>query len=126
MLRPTSLSCLLSVSQFMLVLLSRRLKIFILFISLQVLGPRFMENRKPYELKNLLIVYNLLQVLFSTWLFYEVRLLFIFILSKLKISTIVFCSVLCCAYVLHNVNWNGVEYSSHYVQVNKLLNPIVH
>lgn len=39
----------------------------------QVLGPRFMENRKPYELKNLLIAYNFLQVVFSTWLFYEVR-----------------------------------------------------
>lgn len=31
-----------------------------------------MENRKPFELKNVLIVYNLIQVLFSTWLFYEV------------------------------------------------------
>lgn len=31
-----------------------------------------MENRKPFHLKNTLIVYNLFQVLFSTWLFYEV------------------------------------------------------
>lgn len=38
----------------------------------QVLGPRFMENRKPYELKNCLVLYNLFQVLFSSWLFYEV------------------------------------------------------
>ncbi|CAH0407825.1 unnamed protein product [Chilo suppressalis] len=38
----------------------------------KVLGPRFMQNRKPYELKNVLIVYNLLQVLFSAWLFYEI------------------------------------------------------
>ncbi|XP_063621360.1 very long chain fatty acid elongase AAEL008004 isoform X2 [Cydia splendana] len=37
----------------------------------KVLGPRFMENRKPYNLKNILIVYNFSQVLFSTWLFYE-------------------------------------------------------
>ncbi|XP_047527091.1 elongation of very long chain fatty acids protein AAEL008004-like isoform X3 [Vanessa atalanta] len=37
----------------------------------KVLGPRFMENRKPYELKNVLIVYNFSQVLFSAWLFYE-------------------------------------------------------
>ncbi|XP_072940877.1 very long chain fatty acid elongase AAEL008004-like isoform X3 [Epargyreus clarus] len=37
----------------------------------KVLGPRFMENRKPYELKNVLIIYNFLQVLFSVWLFYE-------------------------------------------------------
>ncbi|CAG9560580.1 unnamed protein product [Danaus chrysippus] len=37
----------------------------------KVLGPRFMENRKPYELKNVLIAYNFLQVVFSSWLFYE-------------------------------------------------------
>lgn len=30
-----------------------------------------MENRKPFELRKVLIVYNFLQVLFSTWLFYE-------------------------------------------------------
>ncbi|XP_023951452.1 elongation of very long chain fatty acids protein AAEL008004 isoform X2 [Bicyclus anynana] len=34
-------------------------------------GPRFMESRKPYELKNLLVIYNFLQVVFSAWLFYE-------------------------------------------------------
>ncbi|KAJ8920046.1 hypothetical protein NQ315_011696 [Exocentrus adspersus] len=37
----------------------------------KVLGPKLMENRKPFELKNVLIVYNLFQVVFSTWLFYE-------------------------------------------------------
>lgn len=37
----------------------------------QVLGPRLMENRKPFELRKVLIVYNFLQVLFSSWLFYE-------------------------------------------------------
>nr|KAF7433890.1 hypothetical protein H0235_002081 [Vespula pensylvanica] len=30
-----------------------------------------MENRKPFQLTNVLIVYNLLQVIFSAWLFYE-------------------------------------------------------
>jgi hypothetical protein len=38
----------------------------------KVLGPRFMENRKPFQLKSILIFYNLFQVLFSAWLFYEV------------------------------------------------------
>ncbi|XP_069674902.1 very long chain fatty acid elongase AAEL008004-like [Periplaneta americana] len=38
----------------------------------KVLGPRIMENRKPMELRNVLIYYNLFQVLFSTWLFYEI------------------------------------------------------
>jgi hypothetical protein len=31
-----------------------------------------MENRKPFQLKNTLVIYNFLQVIFSTWLFYEV------------------------------------------------------
>ncbi|XP_026281179.1 elongation of very long chain fatty acids protein AAEL008004 isoform X1 [Frankliniella occidentalis] len=38
----------------------------------KVLGPRIMENRKPFSLRNTLIVYNLFQVLFSCWLFYEI------------------------------------------------------
>lgn len=33
-----------------------------------------MENRKPFQLKNTLIVYNFFQVVFSAWLFYEVSL----------------------------------------------------
>ncbi|XP_060650422.1 elongation of very long chain fatty acids protein 7 [Drosophila nasuta] len=37
----------------------------------KVLGPKLMENRKPFELRKVLIVYNALQVLFSSWLFYE-------------------------------------------------------
>lgn len=39
-------------------------------------GPKLMENRKPFNLKNTLIVYNLFQVVFSVWLFYEVQKLF--------------------------------------------------
>ncbi|XP_061388079.1 elongation of very long chain fatty acids protein AAEL008004-like [Musca vetustissima] len=34
-------------------------------------GPRIMRNRKPFELKNTLIVYNALQVVFSVVLVYE-------------------------------------------------------
>ncbi|XP_077284768.1 very long chain fatty acid elongase AAEL008004-like [Arctopsyche grandis] len=37
----------------------------------KILGPKVMEDRKPFQLKNVLIVYNFLQVLFSSWLFYE-------------------------------------------------------
>lgn len=37
----------------------------------KVVGPRLMENRKPFQLKNTLIVYNFVQVVFSAWLFYE-------------------------------------------------------
>lgn len=38
----------------------------------KVLGPRLMENRKPFQLKNTLVAYNFFQVLFSMWLFYEI------------------------------------------------------
>ena len=37
-------------------------------------GPRWMKDRKPFDLKYVLIVYNALQVIFSIWLVYEVRL----------------------------------------------------
>ncbi|XP_046390288.1 elongation of very long chain fatty acids protein AAEL008004-like isoform X2 [Ischnura elegans] len=37
----------------------------------KVLGPRIMGNRKPLELRRVLIGYNFFQVVFSTWLFYE-------------------------------------------------------
>ncbi|XP_030760378.1 elongation of very long chain fatty acids protein-like [Sitophilus oryzae] len=35
------------------------------------LGPKLMEDRKPYQLKKILIYYNLFQVIFSCWIFYE-------------------------------------------------------
>lgn len=37
----------------------------------RVLGPKLMENRKPFQLRKVLIVYNLFQTLFSFWIFYE-------------------------------------------------------
>uniref|UniRef100_A0A1B0BMI3 Elongation of very long chain fatty acids protein n=1 Tax=Glossina palpalis gambiensis TaxID=67801 RepID=A0A1B0BMI3_9MUSC len=37
----------------------------------KVLGPKLMENRKPFQLRTVLVVYNFAQVLFSAWLFYE-------------------------------------------------------
>ncbi|XP_058812073.1 elongation of very long chain fatty acids protein AAEL008004 isoform X2 [Topomyia yanbarensis] len=37
----------------------------------KVLGPRLMENRKPFQLRHTLIAYNFIQVVFSAWLFYE-------------------------------------------------------
>lgn len=35
-------------------------------------GPRWMRDRKPFELKNTLLVYNAIQVVLSWVLFYEV------------------------------------------------------
>lgn len=37
----------------------------------KVAGPKVMENRKPFQLRHVLIFYNLFQVIFSAWLFYE-------------------------------------------------------
>ncbi|KAG8252566.1 Elongation of very long chain fatty acids protein 7 [Homalodisca vitripennis] len=37
----------------------------------KVLGPRLMENRKPFDLRRVLIFYNLIQTVFSSWIFYE-------------------------------------------------------
>lgn len=34
-------------------------------------GPRYMANRKPYKLERTLIVYNFIQVIVSTYIFYE-------------------------------------------------------
>ena len=39
----------------------------------KVLGPKLMENRKPFELRKILIAYNIFQALLSSWLFYEVQ-----------------------------------------------------
>ncbi|KAF5281624.1 hypothetical protein FQR65_LT02944 [Abscondita terminalis] len=38
--------------------------------GVQVLGPKFMEHRRPFELRNVLIFYNLFQVIFNAWIFY--------------------------------------------------------
>jgi len=38
----------------------------------KVLGPRIMENRKPKNLRAVLIVYNCVQVVINARLFYEV------------------------------------------------------
>jgi len=38
----------------------------------KILGPKLMENRKPFDLRRVMMYYNLFQVIFSSWLFYEV------------------------------------------------------
>lgn len=37
----------------------------------KVLGPQLMKNRNPFQLRNVIVIYNFIQVLFSLWLFYE-------------------------------------------------------
>ena len=38
------------------------------------LAPRLMSNRKPFDLRSTLVVYNLFQTVFSAWIFYGVML----------------------------------------------------
>lgn len=54
----------------------------------KVLGPKIMENRKPFGLRKIMIVYNLFQVLFSLWLFYEVNNIIYTAFNYLKILII--------------------------------------
>ena len=42
--------------------------------TVKFLGPWFMKDRKPYDLKNTIIVYNFIQVAFSAWLFIKIYL----------------------------------------------------
>lgn len=37
----------------------------------KTLAPKIMANRKPFDLRNVLVVYNLIQTVFSIWIFYE-------------------------------------------------------
>lgn len=41
------------------------------YLIVKKIGPYLMRDRAPYKLNNLLIAYNLFQVLFSAYLFYE-------------------------------------------------------
>lgn len=66
----------------------------------KVLGPRLMENRKPMDLRYVLIVYNLFQVLFSTWLFYEVNCICLCIFHLLLVC----CTYFDVSYVQKNSN----------------------
>ena len=58
--------------------------------SVTILGPRIMANRKPVQLRNILVAYNAFQVIFSLGMLYEVRLIlkfFFFFFAKSNIST---------------------------------------
>eukprot|EP00092_Neocalanus_flemingeri_P030180 GFUD01032758.1.p1 GENE.GFUD01032758.1~~GFUD01032758.1.p1 ORF type:complete len:296 (-),score=56.91 GFUD01032758.1:219-1106(-) len=39
------------------------------YYFIRVAGPRFMKDRPPYDIKNIMIVYNLFQTCFSFWIF---------------------------------------------------------
>jgi len=41
------------------------------YYVVRVWGPSFMKNRPPYEIKNIMLAYNLFQTVFSAWMFYR-------------------------------------------------------
>ena len=38
-----------------------------------IIGPFYMRDKKPFDLRNTLIYYNAFQVLLSAYMFYEVK-----------------------------------------------------
>jgi len=42
------------------------------YVIVRHAGPKLMEKRDPYDLKYVLLAYNLFQTVFNTWLFFEV------------------------------------------------------
>lgn len=44
--------------------------VYLLFVK--KIGPKWMENREPYDMKNVIIVYNIIQVIACSYIFYYV------------------------------------------------------
>jgi len=40
-------------------------------LAVTVIGPRFMRDRKPYDIKAVMQVYNVIQVILSAYIVYE-------------------------------------------------------
>jgi hypothetical protein len=58
------------------------------------LGPKLMENRKPFELKKAMITYNFFIVLFSVYMCYEAS---VFSIPKWEKFALVFCYMFVCS-----------------------------
>lgn len=41
-----------------------------------IAGPKWMQNRKPYNIKSLIMVYNVVQIIFNIYLLKEVHFIF--------------------------------------------------
>ena len=44
-----------------------------LYLLMVIFGPRIMEKRQPFQLRNVLIGYNFFSVVFSVWMMWEVN-----------------------------------------------------
>lgn len=42
------------------------------FYLIKVFGPKFMEKRPPYKMRNIILVYNITQIVINVWLTYQV------------------------------------------------------
>ena len=42
------------------------------YVLVRQAGPWFMKNREPFHLRRVMMVYNLFQAVFNSWLFYSV------------------------------------------------------
>lgn len=69
-----------------------------------VIGPLYMRDRKPYSLKNTLIVYNAFQVLLSAYMFYEVSLTFSQLITAAETSR---------ALIIHRIETLNTHHSSY-------------
>lgn len=58
------------------------------------LGPRLMENRKPFDLKRPMIIYNFSIVAFSIYMIYEVRKCVASLVSSVSLHCCVFINVI--------------------------------
>ncbi|ESP05226.1 hypothetical protein LOTGIDRAFT_152042 [Lottia gigantea] len=47
------------------------ISILVTYLFIVYYGPKYMENRKPFNLKYVLLAYNIFQVIFSTYVFIE-------------------------------------------------------
>lgn len=71
------------------------LALYVYFVT--SLGPKLMENRKPFELKKTMITYNFLIVLFSVYMCYEASVFSIsneIILPESSCFSVIVCVVL--------------------------------
>lgn len=60
----------------------------------KVLAPKLMANRKAFDLRNLLVAYNLFQTVFSAWIFYEVSIIWMLNRCVLSVCVLFVCCLL--------------------------------
>lgn len=75
------------------------------------LGPRIMENRKPFDLKQVLIIYNFSVVAYSLYMCYEVNLI---LFASRQTCCLCFARVFFCSFYEH-VLLDSIELCCHFI-----------